>query len=269
MPDGTILVAPSRRSGAHQGSSWSRHRLVASLLDGTCLLADLRPASAALAMPVDGRYQVVALQGPGPAPLAAGRAAVSGPGSRVHWHSSRPVEHGIILVEPSAAGRPYPADPELPAELPPGVRMGVGMPVDGLASLADGRRQAETALRLCPPDGGTVHLATHLPAALLSADPALAGQLCDQVLGPLGPLVGPGRQVLLDTFAVWLATDGSTREAARRLGCHRNTVTNRLRRLEGLTGRRVDRPGDLVDLTLALHAHRAVHRPADGDLRAG
>ncbi|MCK0115692.1 helix-turn-helix domain-containing protein [Isoptericola sp. S6320L] len=261
MADVTALTAPpAPRAGARRDGLWSRHRAVSALLDGSCLLAELRPTAAALAMPVAGRYQVVALEGRGPAARAAGRATVARRAARLHWHSSQPVELGIVLLD---AG----SDAAGPAELgplPAGVRLGVGMPVDGLTALADSRRQAETALGLCPPCGGAVRLADHLPAALLSVDPTLARQVRDQVLGPLGR-AGHDRETLLDTFAVWLATDGSAQEAARRLGCHRNTVTNRLRRIEHLTGRRVDRPRDLVDLTLALHALHAGPGPAASD----
>jgi hypothetical protein len=42
-----------------------------------------------------------------------------------------------------------------------------------------------------------------------------------------------------------------------RLGCHRNTVTNRLHRIERLTGHRVDRPRDVVELALALARARS------------
>ncbi|MEK8145669.1 helix-turn-helix domain-containing protein [Streptomyces sp. M10(2022)] len=44
--------------------------------------------------------------------------------------------------------------------------------------------------------------------------------------------------------------------AAARLFCHRNTVFNRLRRLEQLTSRSLSRPRDLVEMMLALDAYR-------------
>ncbi|WP_402465524.1 PucR family transcriptional regulator [Isoptericola aurantiacus] len=246
------------RPAPRRDADRSRHRLVASLLDGSCLVADLRAASALLGLPVDGLYQVVALDGGGPAARAAGRATVGGSGLRVHWHSSRPVEHALVLLAEGGSSSTPPARSatDRVPHLPPGVRLGAGLPVQGLAGLADGRRQAHTALALCAADGGRTDLADHLPTALLTADPELALQLGTQVLGPLATTDPAEREVLLDTFTAWLAADGSTRTAAADLGCHRNTVTNRLRRLERLTGRRVDSPRDLVDLTLAVRAHR-------------
>jgi DNA-binding PucR family transcriptional regulator len=44
--------------------------------------------------------------------------------------------------------------------------------------------------------------------------------------------------------------------AAGQLYCHRNTVFNRIRRIEQLTGRSLARPLDIVELTLALDAVR-------------
>ncbi|MFD8590699.1 helix-turn-helix domain-containing protein [Streptomyces sp. NPDC059637] len=62
--------------------------------------------------------------------------------------------------------------------------------------------------------------------------------------------------MILSTLEAWLAADGSALRAGSRLFCHRNTVLNRLRRYEQLTGRSLGRPQDLVELVLALEAHR-------------
>ncbi|EDX25782.1 hypothetical protein SSAG_05613 [Streptomyces sp. Mg1] len=61
--------------------------------------------------------------------------------------------------------------------------------------------------------------------------------------------------MLLTTLGTWLACQGSTTYAAQRLYCHRNTVSNRLRRLEQLTGRSLSDPAQVVELALA---HAAV-----------
>lgn len=59
--------------------------------------------------------------------------------------------------------------------------------------------------------------------------------------------------LLRETLRTWLDTGGSASQTAAKL-CHRNTVLNRLRRLEALTGRSVDRADHLVELSLALLA---------------
>ena len=62
--------------------------------------------------------------------------------------------------------------------------------------------------------------------------------------------------VLLGTLEAWVRSNGSATRTAAEVHCHRNTVLNRLRRVEQLTGRRS--PADFVpvDLDLALRAWR-------------
>jgi DNA-binding PucR family transcriptional regulator len=101
-----------------------------------------------------------------------------------------------------------------------------------------------------------VRLAEQLPAALVVSSPDLGAALAQQVLGALSGLDLADREVLLDTVAAWLACDGSAQRAGERLYCHRNTVLNRMRRFEQLTGRSLARPSDVVEVSLALTARR-------------
>lgn len=225
--------------------------LAAALLDGTSRIADLPEAAEALGLPEQGRYAVVAVEGARSAGCAGAQALLA-PDVRAHWHTGADTDHGIVLVEGNAAAI-------VPDEQPPGVRVGVSGTVDGLAAVGEARRLADTALRLCPEAGGTVRLTEHLPAALVASSPDLAAALTERLLGPLAALDPAEAEVLLDTLATWLACDGSAQRAGRRLYCHRNTVLNRLRRYEQLTGRSLSRPTDLVETTLALTAHNLLH----------
>jgi sugar diacid utilization regulator len=128
--------------------------------------------------------------------------------------------------------------------------------VTGLAAVGDARRLAGTALRACPRGGGVVLLDEHLPAALVVSSPALGTALSERVLGPLDAVDPADRELLVETLTVWLDEDGSAQRAAARLYCHRNTVLNRLRRFEQLTGRSLTRPSDAVEVSLALAARR-------------
>ncbi|PLW71827.1 PucR family transcriptional regulator, partial [Streptomyces sp. DJ] len=139
---------------------------------------------------------------------------------------------------------------------PEGVRVGVGPAVPGLASLGTAREHAETALLTCPASGGVALLEEHLPQALVTSAPELADALVERALRPVLDLEPGDREVILSTLEAWLAADGSALRAGSRLFCHRNTVLNRLRRYEQLTGRSLGRPQDLVELVLALEAHR-------------
>jgi purine catabolism regulator len=51
---------------------------------------------------------------------------------------------------------------------------------------------------------------------------------------------------------VWLAHHGQWDPAAARLGVHRHTLRNRIRRAEELLGRSLDSPGLRAELWLAL-----------------
>ncbi|MEV1021509.1 helix-turn-helix domain-containing protein [Streptomyces sp. NPDC050264] len=244
-------VAESYRRAEHE-LTWrreNRRRLTAAaLLDGATRIADLPEAAAALGLPERGRYAVVLVAGGhGAAPAAYGTGAV--------WHPGPDAERGIVALGDRDV-RQLAAQWRALAYRGTGIRVGVSSAVEGLAAVGGARRLAETALRICPADGGTVLLDDELPAALVAGAPALGGLLVDRVLGPLRALPPADRALLLDTLTAWLDCDGSAQRAAARLYCHRNTVLNRLRRCEQLTGRSLTRPADLVELCLALHAHR-------------
>ncbi|WP_217237943.1 CdaR family transcriptional regulator [Streptomyces sp. AC555_RSS877] len=249
------LVADAYRQVERQ-LTWRRENrvrlLAAALLDGTSRIADLPETAQALDLPEHGRYAVVAVAGPDPAGCAGARAAAVPEGLRVHWHTGVEADYGIVLVGSGDPPEPAPR-PDGPAA---GARIGVGGVVEGLAGIGDARRQADTALGICPVDGGAVRLTEHLPAALVITSPELGRALADRVLGPLLRLEPGDRDVLLETLATWLACDGSAQRAGERLYCHRNTVLNRLRRCEHLTGRSLARPADVVEISLALTARR-------------
>ena len=112
-------------------------------------------------------------------------------------------------------------------------------------------------MRTCGPTRSRiVRLDQRLPTALVVSQPELAARLIADVFGPLLELDPADRAVLLETLDAWLEYGGSAGRAAARLYCHRNTVFNRLRRLEQLTSRSLSRPRDLIEMTLALDAFR-------------
>ncbi|MFJ7082348.1 PucR family transcriptional regulator [Streptomyces griseus] len=250
------IVADAYRQ-AERRLTWRRENrqrlMVAALLDGTARIADLADAAAMLGLPEQGRYAVLAVATAPRGPGSAARPALTLPAAPevvVLWHPGQDAEFAILPL----AGAPGELS-ELAAALdvPPGARAGIGSAVEGLAALGDARRLAETALRACPASGGTVLLDEHLPDALVVSSPALAGALADRVLGPLDPA---DRDVIVETLTAWLDADGSAQRAGARLYCHRNTVLNRLRRFEQLTGRCLTRPRDAVEVSLALAGRR-------------
>ncbi|MEV5604780.1 helix-turn-helix domain-containing protein [Streptomyces sp. NPDC052299] len=256
------LVADAYRR-AERRLAWrreNRHRLMtAALLDGTAQIADLPDTAAALGLPEDGRYAVLALRDARRSPHGAAHPPLELPdGTGAVWHTGAGAEYAVLSLGRADGTDPADALAALAAALrvPPGARAGIGSAVDGLAAVGDARRLADTALRACPADGGTVLLDAHLPAALVVSSPVLGAALADRVLGPLDRLDAADRDVLIETLTAWFDADGSAPRAGARLYCHRNTVLNRLRRFEQLTGRCLTRPSDATEVSLALAARR-------------
>ncbi|MBI2709791.1 MAG: helix-turn-helix domain-containing protein [Actinobacteria bacterium] len=128
------------------------------------------------------------------------------------------------------------------------------------ADLADTRRHvslAELALRSLPPGAaGTALFEEHLVDALVARSPDLAERVAAGVLGPVLGLAPGERALLLATLEAWVAAGGSAGTTAERLFCHRNTVRNRLQRVEELTGRSLAEPASVTDVCVALTALR-------------
>ncbi|NGN64658.1 PucR family transcriptional regulator [Streptomyces sp. A7024] len=204
-------------------------------------------AAAALDLPVRGRYAVVVLRG-------AEHGVFGEPGGmRFLWRIRPDSEVGLVALG-EAAGTAELAAAVAARSAGPG---GISPVVGGLTELGRARRWAELALRTVPA-GSTevVRLDRRLPAAFVVSQPELARLLVADVFGELMALEATDRAVLLETLDAWLECSGSAGRAATRLYCHRNTVFNRLRRVEQLTSRSLSRPRDLTEITLALDAYR-------------
>jgi DNA-binding PucR family transcriptional regulator len=97
-----------------------------------------------------------------------------------------------------------------------------------------------------------------LPEALVAARPRLARRLAAKTLGRVLDLDDEERQVLLETLQAWFRADRSATRAGELLYCHRNTVLNRLRKLEQLTGASLEDDRHQLSCRLALMAYRNV-----------
>ena len=212
--------------------------------------AFVRTASELLAVPLNGRLAaVVALPGPDGVPaLDAPTAALLKRGVRSVWGSRQGAQVGIVALgaldscEVMAWLRAMASGP-----------VGVSPVVDGAAAAGSAYRLAETAARTLPADSTrVVTIDERLPEALLSNSPEISSRLVGQSLGGLLDLPGDEREVLLDTLAAFLASDGSPTRAADELYCHRNTVMHRLRRIESVTGRKLTDPRSRLLWQLAL-----------------
>jgi hypothetical protein len=138
-------------------------------------------------------------------------------------------------------------------------RTGISPVVAGLAALGEAYDLALLALA-CADRPTLSWLDDRLPEALVVRSPDLARRMVQLALRPLLDLGHDDRQILVETLEVWLDTGGSPARSAALLYCHRNTVLNRLRRIESLTGRSLSDPRQALVFSLALVAHRLVDR---------
>ena len=132
---------------------------------------------------------------------------------------------------------------------------GLSLVVNGLAEADVAYRQAVLARRTLPVGRSEIAvLERRLPDALLLSSPELAAQLVQRWLGDLLRVPGPERRLLLGTLQIWVATGCSIRQTADIACCHRNTVINRLQRMQSITGHDYGDPACQVELGLALRA---------------
>lgn len=207
----------------------------------------LAEAAAVLDLPERGDCVVVVIEGTDHVrPIAD---ALSVRGVRSAWRDRADCEVGVVALT-------GPIEEVVRVlEHVEGVRAGLSPVVDGLAQVDTAQRLAQVALRAAPPGApGVAALDDRLPGALVVSAPDLAQRLLAQSLGGVLALEREERELLLSTLAAWLASGGSAGQAAAQLYCHRNTVLNRLRRVEALTGRSSERVDDLVAWSLALLA---------------
>ncbi|MFI6906553.1 PucR family transcriptional regulator [Nonomuraea sp. NPDC050394] len=139
-------------------------------------------------------------------------------------------------------------------------RIGISAPYERLPQTAAAFRLARLVWAGLPPGSREAATVDSRPiGALVAAAPDLAERVTAAVLGPV--LDRPDAEALLEVLSAWMESGESTSELARRLYCHRNTVRNRLSRIERLTGRSLERPGDVAALYAALIGHRLVPAP--------
>ncbi|GAC1319385.1 MAG: helix-turn-helix domain-containing protein [Thermoleophilaceae bacterium] len=108
---------------------------------------------------------------------------------------------------------------------------------------------------------GEITAERFLPELLIARSPQAAATLRRRALGPLEEYAERRSGDLLETLEVFLACELDRRKAAERLHVHPNTLDYRLRRIEEITGLRLQSPDDLMLLALALK-----QRALDGDL---
>ena len=236
-----------------------RSALLIALLEGHGVDAELaQDAASVLDMPLRGpRFVVVAAMDQAqtdPAPSvdrvldAAGFAAA--------WAVQARQESGLVCL---SAGQSLDDAVTVLSTAAVGA-VAVSPVVDRFDEVAASYRLAELTLQALPAGYvGVARVTEHLPQALLAAASDVTSVLVRQTLGAVLELGEVEQKTYLDTLQALLDCDGSYVAAARRLFCHRNTVLQRAKRLQALTGHSLTSPTDRLHLHLALLAVRSGH----------
>ncbi len=136
-------------------------------------------------------------------------------------------------------------------------KVGVSARYDDLRETAQALRYARITMRGRPVEGTRV---TQFDDSILATAAVSAPEVMVKLVSPtiecFAELSHAEREILFDTFRVWLENDGSLRVAGELLFCHPNTVRYRLHRIEQRTGRSLSRPRDVAELCLAFEVHR-------------
>jgi purine catabolism regulator len=141
--------------------------------------------------------------------------------------------------------------------------IGVGTIRDGLTGIQRSHAEARQALllgrRLQGPGHMTLFGNLGVYRLIFAAErlPEL-GDLYQQTLGSLLAYDRQNSAGLVTTLDAFFAANGSPKEAAERLGVHRNTVLYRLDRIREITGYDLEDASVRLRLHLALHVHLAL-----------
>jgi hypothetical protein len=142
-------------------------------------------------------------------------------------------------------------------------RAGASRAFTELASAPVALDQARLAFRCLSAADNGIHVYGSSPQrVLIAANPALAADVFSDVLASFDRLPPDEADLLVRTALAWYELGGSTSKVGRRLHLHRNTVLNRLQRIERLTGTTFAVPADTALLYLALQT-RSLRIPGD------
>jgi hypothetical protein len=217
-----------------------------------------------LGLPEEGPYVAVSAE-----PGATGVPALSdaedflaGHGVRSAWRTTVDGTVGIVAI---GEWRTVTSIRELLCTLATG-RVGLSRSYADALQTSVAVARAMVARR-CLPAGavGVTAIDDDPVAALLASSVETSTEVSRLLLGAVMELPEPEQQMLLATLATWLATNGNSTETGRLLFCHRNTVRNRLARLEQLSGQSLEDPRSVARLFVAVEALRLLDPSVLGD----
>jgi purine catabolism regulator len=143
----------------------------------------------------------------------------------------------------------------------PGSVIGLSSVVDPDTDVRRVRREARWALQRALADERRLLAYDHISTPdWLALDHSGLEIMVERILGPLLAHDEETGSELIKTLTVLLEEDRSWKAAATRLYVHRQTLIQRGKRIEQLTGRRLSSTADVTDLWLALRARQVLLR---------
>jgi hypothetical protein len=239
----------------HVGDESEREVLIDSVLHGRLFeQRSIWEAADCLRLPAKGPYVVIAAES------SVGTEALPGIESKLRsmdvfsaWQLLPDLQVGIVHVKSAKQLTNVLALVSRVASN----RVGVSAQYEDLRDTAQALRYARVTLRGRSDQGPCV---TQFDGSILStaavSAPEVMVKLATPIMECFAELTADERDVLLETFRVWLENNGSLSTVGELLFCHPNTVRYRLHRIEQRTGRSVTRPRDVAELSLAFEVHR-------------
>ena len=213
----------------------------------------------AIGLPERGPYLAVSAEIPG-----AGTENLPGAGQFLRrrgvpsaWRLRADEQVGVVAV---SQDRNAHAIRDLLAEVATG-RVGISPEYDDALDTGRTLGIAAVARRCLPPGStGVASIDDDWAAALVAGAPEISARVVHRLLGQVAALPPAERDILLTTLRAWLECGGNASAAARQLYCHRNTVRNRLHRLEALSGQSLSDPRGVAGLSIAAQGARLLEQ---------
>ena len=169
------------------------------------------------------------------------------------WRLRPDEQVGLIAVNRALS---FPAIRELLAKEATG-RVGLSPQFDDALDAGRSLEIAAVARRCLPPGSTGVATIDDDPlATVLASAPDISGRVVRHLLGRVADLAAAEQELLLGTLRTWMDCGGNASAAARELYCHRNTVRNRLQKVEELSGQSLSDPRGIAGLSIAAEGAR-------------
>jgi hypothetical protein len=141
-----------------------------------------------------------------------------------------------------------------------GGRVGVSPPFSELRDTPSALTLARIALSSTLGEAGVTIFTRHLLEVAAVSAPDFMGRVAKEAFAGLESVPHKERHTLLETLGAWLDCGGSAQRASEQLFVHRNTVHQRLRKLEMYTGQNLSDPRSTALVTLAFEIERRAWR---------